>query len=186
MGRRIVELDRLTARESRRRARRSVGHCPWPGAEAGPPWARFFADAGAHVTVYDGRSAGELAPAIAALWQSTDRAGAGPAVDPASPWASADLVATSRASTPTSPRPNLPFGPRWPRLVAARRADPRARPPWSASPIWCCDCAPARRSGVTGTKGKTTYFVANGRAACRRPGHPRSWAAISASHSWSG
>jgi len=67
MGRRIVELDRLTAAGVRAGALDGRSVTVLGLARSGTAMARFFADAGAHVTVYDGRSAGELAPAIAAL-----------------------------------------------------------------------------------------------------------------------
>ena len=53
-------------------------------ARSGIALARFLADTGADVTVYDGRPAGELADAVAALEGRAVRLVAGPDVDPAS------------------------------------------------------------------------------------------------------
>ena len=65
--------------------------------------ARFFVDAGADVTVYDGRPAGELESAIEALGGRAVTLRLGPEVDPAEAWASAELVATSPSINPDYP-----------------------------------------------------------------------------------
>jgi len=56
-------------------------------ARSGLALARFLADAGARVTVYDGRPAGELADAIDALGGRPVTLALGPGVDPTATWA---------------------------------------------------------------------------------------------------
>src|SRR5438477_263223 len=69
-------------------------------ARSGIALARFLADAGARVTVYDNRSPEALAGAIEALEGRPVRLLLGPAVDPASAWAGAALVTTSPSINP--------------------------------------------------------------------------------------
>ena len=64
-------------------------------ARSGIALARFLHDAGARVTVYDGRDAGALDGAIGQLGERAVRLRLGPDVDPASTWADAALVTTS-------------------------------------------------------------------------------------------
>ena len=64
-------------------------------ARSGIALARFLADAGAIVTVYDARPASELARAVAALEGRPARLLLGPDVDPREALAGASLVATS-------------------------------------------------------------------------------------------
>ena len=73
------------------------------------------------MTVYDGRPAGELAEAIAALEGRTVRLALGPEVDPASTWADARLVTTSPSINPDYPTTE-------PRLRAALRRWSRPAP----------------------------------------------------------
>ena len=135
---------------------------PWPGcatarcatapvtvlgfARSGIALARFFADAGARVTVYDARPAPELDEAIAAIGDRPVRLALGPAVDPASTWADADLVTTSPSIHPDYPTTE-------PRLRAAlvelrgSVAPPERRcRPSSARSTSSCGSAPRRRS----------------------------------------
>ncbi|MEX2010669.1 MAG: hypothetical protein WEF51_00375, partial [Chloroflexota bacterium] len=64
-------------------------------ARSGIALARFLADTGARVTIYDRRPVDELAEAVAALGGRTVRLLAGPDVDPADAWRDAALVTTS-------------------------------------------------------------------------------------------
>jgi UDP-N-acetylmuramoylalanine--D-glutamate ligase len=91
-------------------------------ARSGIALARFFADMGADVTVYDGRPASELADAVATLEGREVRLLAGPDVDPASAWAGAALVATSPSINPDFPTTE----PRLRAALEALRADPAA------------------------------------------------------------
>src|SRR5947207_13106992 len=72
-------------------------------ARSGIALARFLADAGAIVTVYDARPAGELARAISALDGRPVRLLLGPDVDPVEALAGASLVATSPSISPDYP-----------------------------------------------------------------------------------
>ncbi len=86
-------------------------------ARSGIALARFLADAGAGVTVYDARPPEALAGAIEALEGRSVRLLLGPDVDPAAAWAGAALVTTSPSINPDFPTTE-------PRLRAALRVGP--------------------------------------------------------------
>jgi UDP-N-acetylmuramoylalanine--D-glutamate ligase len=125
-------------------------------ARSGIALARFLADAGARVTIYDGRPAGELDAAMAGLDGRAVRLLAGPGVDPADAWAGAALVTTSPSINPDYPttEPHLRAALR--ALDDARRGGDRNVPALVSEADLFLRLCPAPTIGVTGTKGKTT------------------------------
>jgi len=125
-------------------------------ARTGVGLARFFADAGAVVTIYDGKPVTVLADRLAELDGRSIRLLAGPEVDPASAWTDAALVAFSPSITPGFPTTE-------PRLraaldgLAARLAGGDPPPPRRSSRIslprtrltrWCWAGTSACRSST--------------------------------------
>ena len=156
MKRRIVDLDRLTAAGVRDGALDGRSVTVLGLARSGIAMARFFADAGARVTVYDGRTAAELRSAIEALGGRRIDLALGPDVEPAGAWASADLVATSPSINPDFPTAEPRLRAALARLVEAHRAEPRRAPALVSETDLVLRMCPCPTIGVTGTKGKTT------------------------------
>ena len=125
-------------------------------ARSGVAMARFLADAGARVTVYDGRSAGELEDAIAALEGRPTRLMLGAGIEPESAWADARLVTTSPSINPDFPTTEPRLRAALQALVAARAAGEATAPALISEPDLFLRLCVAPTVGVTGTKGKTT------------------------------
>ncbi len=125
-------------------------------ARSGIAAARFLADAGALVTIYDGRSESELRPAILALEGRPVALALGPEVDPAGTWDTAQLVVTSPSISPEFPtsEPRLRSALR--SLVDGRAAGDSSLPAVLSEVDLFLRLCPAPTVGVTGTKGKTT------------------------------
>ena len=148
---RPIDLATLTLAAVRDGALRDAPITVLGFARSGIALARFFADQGADVTIYDGRPASELGEAVGALEGRPVRLALGPEVDPAAAWSGAALVATSPSINPDFPTTE-------PRLRGALRelvANPSGPRLVSEADLFLRLC-PAPTIGVTGTKGKTT------------------------------
>jgi UDP-N-acetylmuramoylalanine--D-glutamate ligase len=125
-------------------------------ARSGIALGRFLADAGADVTIYDGRPAEALAGAIQALEGRPIRLLLGPGVDPAAALAGAGLVATSPSINPDYPTTEPRLRSALVELVGRRAGgDPFAPALVSEVDLFLRLC-PSPTVGITGTKGKTT------------------------------
>ena len=98
-----LDLDVLTLDAVRAGALAGVPATVLGLARTGVALARFLVDAGARVTVYDGKPADALAEAIAGLEGRPVALACGPDADPAAAWAEAALVAFSPSITPGFP-----------------------------------------------------------------------------------
>jgi UDP-N-acetylmuramoylalanine--D-glutamate ligase len=125
-------------------------------ARSGIALARFLADAGARVTIYDGRPGAELADATARLDGRNVTLMLGPDVDPAAAWAGAALVTTSPSINPDYPTTEPRLRAALQALVAARASGEPGAPALVSEPDLFLRLCVAPTVGVTGTKGKTT------------------------------
>jgi UDP-N-acetylmuramoylalanine--D-glutamate ligase len=155
-----IDPDRLTLTGVRAGALRGRQVTVLGLARSGIALARFFAAAGASVTVYDRRTAAELTRAIGAIGgdaaDGSIRYVLGPDVDPAEAWARADIVTSSPSINPDFPTTEPRLRAALADLVARRRGGDRSLPAVVWEPDLFLRLCPAPTVGITGTKGKTT------------------------------
>ena len=125
---RPIDLDALTLDGVRAGSLRGRPVTVLGFARSGIALARFLVDAGADVTIYDGRPAAELADAVAALEGRSVRILAGPDIDPSSAWSGAALVTTSPSINPDYPTTEPRLREALRELVAARAGGDESGP----------------------------------------------------------
>jgi len=141
-------------------------------ARTGIALARFLHDAGARVTVYDRKLAGELAGAIAALGDRPMTLLLGPDVDPTDAVRGAALICFSPAANPAFPTADAGLRAALAPVMAALAAGDPTAPPLVSEPDLFLRLCPATTIGVTGTKGKTTTSALTASILAADAAHP--------------
>ncbi len=171
-GARTMDPDGLTLADVRAGGLRDRRITVLGFARSGIALARFLADAGARVTIYDGRPATELRAAIAALDGRHVTLRLGPEVDPVATWRGAALVVTSPSINPEYPTTEPRLRQALAALRSARAAGDLDAPAIVSEPDLFLRLCPAPTIGVTGTKGKTTTAALAAALLAADPSHP--------------
>jgi UDP-N-acetylmuramoylalanine--D-glutamate ligase len=156
MTRRPIDPDRLSMAGIRDGALRDRAVTVLGFARSGIALARFLVDAGADVTIYDGRPAAELTAAIEALEGRAVRLVLGPDANPVDAWREAELVTSSPSINPDFPTTEPTLRAALGELVARRRGGDPSTPAVIWEPDLFLRLCPSPTIGITGTKGKTT------------------------------
>jgi UDP-N-acetylmuramoylalanine--D-glutamate ligase len=141
-------------------------------ARSGVALTRFLADAGARVTVYDGRPASDLSGAIDALAGRDVTLLLGPDIDPVVALTGQALITTSPSINPAYPTTEPRLRAALQALVVARAAGDSVAPAIVSEPDLFLRLCVAPTIGVTGTKGKTTTAALTATLLAADPLHP--------------
>ena len=168
----IVDIDALSMDGIRAGGLRGRRVTVLGFARTGIAAARFLVDAGADVTIYDGRPRGEHRSAIDQLEGRPVHLVLGPDVDATASWADASLVVTSPSISPDFPTTEPVLRVALGELVRAHALGAPGAPALISEADLFLRLCPSPTIGVTGTKGKTTTASLTAALLGNNPVHP--------------